>query len=40
MRVKYNLKRLQDVARAVFIQKNLNKHEQWNRQELERFQNQ
>jgi phenylacetate-CoA ligase len=40
MRVKYNLKRLQDVARAVFIQKNLYKHEQWNRQELERFQNQ
>lgn len=40
MRVGYTLKRFQDVIRALAIQKKLNAHDQWIRQELVRFQHQ
>ena len=40
MRIGYTIKRLQDVGRALFIQKTLNKHDRWTRQELVRFQHQ
>jgi len=40
MRVGYNLKRLQDLARAGIILKKLNLHDQWTRDELAQFQHQ
>lgn len=38
MRVGYTIKRLQDVVRALFIQKKLNLHDKWTRQELVKYQ--
>lgn len=40
MRVGYTIKRLQDVVRALFIQKKLNSHDRWTRQDLLKYQNQ
>jgi putative adenylate-forming enzyme len=38
MRVGYNIKKFRDVTHALFIAKDLKKHEQWTREELEKLQ--
>ena len=40
MRVRYSLKRIQDLTRAGIILKKLNVHDRWTREELARFQHQ
>lgn len=40
MRIGYNIRRLHDVARALFIQKKLTSHDRWTRRKLQRFQDQ